>query len=61
MGRRQSARDSALDLGGMPGGLGIAVAIEPVGGVSPLRGGAGMLIESYRQGGLSSYRKPIGS
>ena len=31
---------SALDLGGMPGGLGIAVAIEPAGGVSPLRGGA---------------------
>jgi hypothetical protein len=28
--------------GGMPGGLGIALAIEPAGGVSPLRGGAGV-------------------
>jgi hypothetical protein len=28
--------------GGMPGGLGIASAIEPAGGESPLRGGAGV-------------------
>ncbi len=34
------ARGSALLLGGMPGGLGIASAIEPAGGFSPLRGGA---------------------
>ena len=27
---------------GYAGGLGIALAIEPAGGVSPLRGGAGM-------------------
>ena len=30
----------ARSLWGMPGGLGIASAIEPAGGVSPLRGGA---------------------
>jgi hypothetical protein len=30
----------ARSLWGMPGGSGIASAIEPAGGVSPLRGGA---------------------
>ena len=37
-----SWRAQARSLWGMPGGLGIASAIEPAGGVSPLRGGAGV-------------------
>jgi hypothetical protein len=40
---------AARSLWGMPGGLGIASAIEPAGGASPLRGGAGGF-ESYPQG-----------
>ena len=49
---RQRAR-----FGGMPGGLGIAIAIEPAGGVSPLRGGAGVWeILSYRQKRSANYR-----
>jgi len=41
MGRTKIAR-VARSIGGVPGGLGIAIAIEPAGGVSPLRGGAGV-------------------
>src|SRR3984957_8227621 len=52
----------ARSLWGMPGGLGIASAIEPAGGVSPLRGGVGNWRgRSYRQDVTFSYRKPIGS
>ena len=47
----------ARSLWGMPGGLGIASAIEPAGGVSPLRGGAGVCrMWSYRQGVAPNYR-----
>ena len=53
---------SGSPLGGMLGGLGIASAIEPAGGVSPLRGGVKSFeLLSYRQGVPYSYRKPIGS
>ena len=41
-GAHEGWRALARSLWGMPGGLGIASAIEPAGGVSPLRGGAEM-------------------
>ena len=57
MGRTENGARSALLLGGMPGGLGIASAIEPAGGVSPLRGGAEVCrMWSYRQGVAPNYR-----
>jgi hypothetical protein len=58
MGRTENgAREQHAPCGGMPGGLGIASAIEPAGGVSPLRGGAGSWpMLSYRQGVPPNYR-----
>ena len=53
----------------MPGGLGIASAIEPAGGVSPLRGGAGIwyswscqpkVVANYRGGIFINTLKTIG-
>lgn len=41
----------------MPGWVGDRVAIEPAGGVSPLRGGVSVQILGYRQGAVNSYRK----
>jgi len=47
----------ARSLWGMPGGLGIASAIEPAGGDSPLRGGAGGCGSwSYQQKVVANYR-----
>jgi hypothetical protein len=60
-GSMQGARERA-HCGGMPGGLGIAVAIEPAGGASPLRGGAGDLIAVLSTEWLfSAIGNPIGS
>jgi hypothetical protein len=48
---------AARSLWGVPGGLGIASAIEPAGGVSPLRGGAGVCGSwSYQPKVLANYR-----
>jgi len=56
-GSHQEWRAEARSLWGMPGGLGIASAIEPAGGVSPLRGGVeGCGVLSYRQGVTLNYR-----
>ena len=61
MGRIEMARAARSSLGVCRAGLGIASAIEPAGGVSPLRGGAWILFLTYRQGACFSYRSPIGS
>jgi hypothetical protein len=52
-----AARKRGLLVGGMPGGLGIASAIEPAGGVSPLRGGAEVCeLWSYQPKVVANYR-----
>ena len=51
------ARVSALLVGYAGWGLGIASAIEPAGGGSPLRGGAGVCeLRSYQPKVVANYR-----